>query len=186
MPRGPNGERRPADAIGCAVRVAQVATGEIDETPVKKSGRVRSGHAGAKARKDTLTKEQRHRIAQYAAKKRWGAQATGDCAMTNNSQKDDGSSERTKGKFAHYTDNMLQAPKMPFEETSDLRTVVKKHFDEEYIFEIGDKSRAEPGFYLGMDIFHRFDEDLASDEPQFMAGYLQEHFSGCPRPHSRT
>ena len=26
MPRGPRGEERPADAIGCAVKVAQIAT----------------------------------------------------------------------------------------------------------------------------------------------------------------
>jgi len=31
MPRGPSGERQPADAIGCAVRVAQIATGEVEE-----------------------------------------------------------------------------------------------------------------------------------------------------------
>ena len=31
MPRGPNGERRPADAVGCAVTVAKIATGEIEE-----------------------------------------------------------------------------------------------------------------------------------------------------------
>lgn len=71
MPFGPNGERRPADAIGCAVRVAQIATDEIEETLLKKSGRVRSGHAGAKARAEKLTKEQRHDIAKVAAKARW-------------------------------------------------------------------------------------------------------------------
>ena len=31
MPRGPNGERRPADVVGCAVRVAKTATGEVKE-----------------------------------------------------------------------------------------------------------------------------------------------------------
>ena len=31
MPRGPNGERRPADVVGCAVTVAKIATGEIEE-----------------------------------------------------------------------------------------------------------------------------------------------------------
>jgi hypothetical protein len=33
MPRGPKGEKRPADAIGNAVMVARIATGEIDEAP---------------------------------------------------------------------------------------------------------------------------------------------------------
>lgn len=31
MPRGPKGEYRPADAIGCAVMVAKIATGEIED-----------------------------------------------------------------------------------------------------------------------------------------------------------
>ena len=33
MPRGPKGEKRPADVIGAAVRVAKIATGEIEEKP---------------------------------------------------------------------------------------------------------------------------------------------------------
>ena len=32
MPRGPKGEYRPADVIGCAVHVARIATGEVRET----------------------------------------------------------------------------------------------------------------------------------------------------------
>jgi hypothetical protein len=31
MPRGPKGERRPADVIGAAIMVAKIATGEIDD-----------------------------------------------------------------------------------------------------------------------------------------------------------
>ncbi|MCC2652439.1 MAG: hypothetical protein K0Q60_2602 [Microvirga sp.] len=30
MPRGPKGEKRPADVIGNAVHVTRIATGEID------------------------------------------------------------------------------------------------------------------------------------------------------------
>ena len=44
MPKGPNGEQRPADGVANAVRVMQIATGEIDETPPV-SGRRRSGQA---------------------------------------------------------------------------------------------------------------------------------------------
>jgi hypothetical protein len=33
MPRGPKGEKRPADVIGNAVHVMRVATGEIEEKP---------------------------------------------------------------------------------------------------------------------------------------------------------
>ena len=32
MPRGPNGEYRPSDAVGCAVMVAKIATREIEDT----------------------------------------------------------------------------------------------------------------------------------------------------------
>jgi hypothetical protein len=36
MPRGPKGEKRPADVIGVAIMVAKIATGEIEEeTPAK-------------------------------------------------------------------------------------------------------------------------------------------------------
>jgi hypothetical protein len=31
MPRGPRGERRPADVVGTAVKVAKIATGQIEE-----------------------------------------------------------------------------------------------------------------------------------------------------------
>ena len=33
MPKGPKGEKRPADVIGAAVMVAKIATGEIAEAP---------------------------------------------------------------------------------------------------------------------------------------------------------
>ena len=69
MPKGPRGEKRPADAIGNAVTIAQIATGEIEDN--QKSGRVKSGQAGSKARADSLTPEQRSEIAKTAAAKRW-------------------------------------------------------------------------------------------------------------------
>ncbi len=31
MPKGPKGEKRPADVIGAAVKVMKIATGESDE-----------------------------------------------------------------------------------------------------------------------------------------------------------
>ena len=49
MPTGPNGERRPRDVIGCAVMVAQIATGEIEEpTPAPRPKRRREALIGAK------------------------------------------------------------------------------------------------------------------------------------------
>jgi hypothetical protein len=71
MPRGPKGEKRPADVIDNAVHVMRIATGEVEESPLK-SGRVRSGHAGAKARAMSLSPKERSDIAKKAARKRWG------------------------------------------------------------------------------------------------------------------
>jgi hypothetical protein len=38
MPRGPKGEKRPADVIGNAVHVMKVSTGEIDDITTCTSG----------------------------------------------------------------------------------------------------------------------------------------------------
>ena len=69
MPKGPRGERRPADVIGAAVMVARIATGEIQDN--KKSARTNSGKAGAKARADKLSPRKRSEIAKKAAAARW-------------------------------------------------------------------------------------------------------------------
>lgn len=50
MPRGPNGERRPADVASCAVTVARIATGEDEETSYTQPSKRESGLAGGKAR----------------------------------------------------------------------------------------------------------------------------------------
>lgn len=71
VPKGPRGEKRPADTIGCAVTVARIATGEIEEALTKPSGKVRSGKAGAKARAEKLTAPERREIAKRAASARW-------------------------------------------------------------------------------------------------------------------
>lgn len=70
MSKGPNGERRPGDVIGAAVMVMKIATGEMEDN--KKSGRTRSGAAGAKARAKALSTEERSAIAKKAAAARWG------------------------------------------------------------------------------------------------------------------
>ena len=71
MPIGHQGQKRLADLIGCAITVAKIATGEIEEILKPKSGRVRSGHAGSKARHESLTPNKRSNIAKKAAKARW-------------------------------------------------------------------------------------------------------------------
>ncbi len=69
MARGPRGEKRPADLISMSVMIAKIATGEIEDNA--KSGRVRSGKAGAKARAEKLSSEERTEIARKAANARW-------------------------------------------------------------------------------------------------------------------
>ena len=78
MPRGPKGERRPADVIGAAVMVAKIATGEIEDAVpydgknkvAQASGRI-GGAKGGEARSKALTAETRSAIAKKAAAKRW-------------------------------------------------------------------------------------------------------------------
>ncbi len=68
MPRGPNGEKRPADAVGCAVMVAKIATGQIEEAlPENREDKVNGG----KARANSMTGEERSELARTAARARW-------------------------------------------------------------------------------------------------------------------
>jgi hypothetical protein len=58
MPRGPKGEKRPADVIGNAVHVMRVATGEIEEEIPAKHGKEyarKGGLKGGAARRMGLT-----------------------------------------------------------------------------------------------------------------------------------
>ena len=74
MPKGPKGEKRPADAIGAAIKVAKIATGEIEEDiddDGKDKAAVALGKKGGAARAAKLTKEQREDIARLAAQARW-------------------------------------------------------------------------------------------------------------------
>jgi len=57
--------------IGCAIAVAKIATGEIEEELNKPSGKSRSGYAGASARAASLSKEDRIAIAKKASSARW-------------------------------------------------------------------------------------------------------------------
>jgi len=72
MPKGPQGQRRPADVIGNAVHIARIATGEEQETTLVQSAKRNSGLAGAKARVQNTTPEDRKAIGEKATKVRWG------------------------------------------------------------------------------------------------------------------
>ena len=71
MPKGPQGQKRPADVVGCAVHVAKIATGEIEEAPRPLPAKVRAGLDGARARTASLTSDERSAIARTAAAARW-------------------------------------------------------------------------------------------------------------------
>lgn len=76
MPKGPQGQKRPADAIGLAVLVGKIATGEIeDDTDATKSAATQLGSLGGKKRAENMTPERRKEIAQRAAKTRWAIPA---------------------------------------------------------------------------------------------------------------
>ena len=75
MAKGPKGEKRPADATGAAIKVAKIATGEVDEhidAEGKNKAAVELGRKGGAARAKKLTKRRRSEIAKAAAAKRWG------------------------------------------------------------------------------------------------------------------
>ena len=60
MPRGPKGEKRPADAVGAAVMVAKIATGQVEDELTadgKNKAAVELGRKGGKARASKLTEE---------------------------------------------------------------------------------------------------------------------------------
>jgi hypothetical protein len=72
MPKGPNGEKRPADVIGNAIKIARIATGEEeDEREELSSAAAQLGSKGGKKRAENMTPERRAEIARKAAAKRW-------------------------------------------------------------------------------------------------------------------
>jgi len=76
MPKGPKGQKRPADVIGNAVLVMKIATGEIEEAKPADDGKDPNAKAlgakGGKARAKAMSPERRAQIASNAARKRWG------------------------------------------------------------------------------------------------------------------
>lgn len=72
MPKGPKGEKRPADVIGNAVKVMRIAVAEESEQSTAKVNRARkAGLKGGAARAAKLSSKQRSEIARVAASVRW-------------------------------------------------------------------------------------------------------------------
>jgi hypothetical protein len=75
MPKGPQGQKRPADVNARAVMIAKIATGEIEDVTTvdgKNAAAVVLGRMGGKARAEGLSKKRRKDIARKAAQERWG------------------------------------------------------------------------------------------------------------------
>lgn len=74
MPKGPKGQKRPADVIGNAVTIAKIATGEIEDD-IPDDGKDKAaqalGRKGGAARASKLSKKKRSEIAKKAAAARW-------------------------------------------------------------------------------------------------------------------
>jgi hypothetical protein len=74
MPRGPKGEKRPADTNAAAVMVGKIATGELEDKVTdegKKAAAVALGRLGGKARAEGMSARKRKEIAKKAAATRW-------------------------------------------------------------------------------------------------------------------
>jgi hypothetical protein len=75
MPKGPQGQKRPADTVAAAIKTAKILTSEIEED-MGDSGKDKAaqalGRRGGAARREKLSAERRSEIARKAAAKRWG------------------------------------------------------------------------------------------------------------------
>lgn len=74
MPKGPKGQKRPADVISNAVTVMKIATGEIEEALTnngKNAAAVALGRKGGAARAAALSKSRRVEIAKSGAAAKW-------------------------------------------------------------------------------------------------------------------
>ncbi len=81
MPRGAKGEKRPADAIGKAIMIVKIATGEVEDITTedgKNAAAVALGRMGGKARAEGMTAKRRKEIAKKAARTRWSQSSKGN------------------------------------------------------------------------------------------------------------
>ena len=72
MPKGPQGQKRPADTVAAAIRTAKILTGEeTEEFDSVKNAAAELGSRGGTARARKLTAAQRSAIAKSGANARW-------------------------------------------------------------------------------------------------------------------
>lgn len=65
MPKGPEGQKRPADAVARAVMVGKIATGELAD--IGTTSKAPRGSAGGRARANRLSRTRRIEIAKSGA-----------------------------------------------------------------------------------------------------------------------
>jgi hypothetical protein len=74
MPKGPQGQKRPADVVGGAIKVARISVGDEpddrQDAPTLSPG-AQLGKLGGAARARNMTPEQRSEAAKKAATGRW-------------------------------------------------------------------------------------------------------------------
>lgn len=78
MPKGPQGQKRPADTVANAIRIAKILTGEIDEDTGdsdKDAAAQALGKKGGQARSQNMTPERRREISPEGRDSALAAQA---------------------------------------------------------------------------------------------------------------
>jgi hypothetical protein len=74
MPKGPQGQKRPAATVAAGIKTTKILAGEIEED-TGDSGKDKAaqslGRRGGAARREKLSPERRAEIARKAAAKRW-------------------------------------------------------------------------------------------------------------------
>jgi hypothetical protein len=71
MPKGPQGQKRPGDAIGAAVKTMRILTGDESEDRDTDATKKAAGRKGGGARSAKMTGKERSSSASKAAKARW-------------------------------------------------------------------------------------------------------------------
>lgn len=71
MPKGPQGQKRPADVVSNAIHIARIAIGEEIEELASRESAQELGAKGGRKRAENLPPERRAEIARKAAKTRW-------------------------------------------------------------------------------------------------------------------
>ena len=124
MPKGPQGQKRPADTNACAVMVARIATGEVEEEISGGTGR----SAGGRARAMVLAPEMRKEIASAAARARWQKSSRLEIEMSHTAQQG-GSATAVSEAVRMYPNNQLARQVRPLDEAFSGFSMLREHYE---------------------------------------------------------